>query len=56
MDEFNFDEMISLDDIEVHTLTTDELNLITGGMMKMDEGFNETKLASYKDLYGEVWF
>lgn len=56
MDEFNFDEVTSLDDIEAHTLTVDELDLITGGMMKMDDGFNEAKLALYKDVYGAGWF
>ncbi len=56
MDEFDFDEMVSLDDIEPHTLSADELDLITGGMMKMDAGINEAKFMLYKDRYGTEWF
>ena len=56
MDEFDSDESGSLDEIEVHALTADELSLIAGGMMKMDEGVNAGKLAAYKDVYGEMWF
>ena len=49
MNEFDSDESVSLDEIEVHALTA-------GGMMKMDEGVNAGKLAAYKDVYGEMWF
>ena len=56
MNEFDFDESVSLDEIEVHALTAHELSLIAGGMMKMDEGVNVGKLASYKEMYGEMWF
>ncbi len=56
MNEFDSDESVSLDEIEVHALTADELSLIAGGMMKMDEGVNAGKLAAYKDVYGEMWF
>lgn len=56
MNEFDSDESVSLDEIEVHALTADELSLIAGGMMKMDEGINASKLAAYKEVYGEMWF
>ncbi len=56
MNEFDFNESVYLDEIEVHTLTADELSLIAGGMMKMDEGVNVGKLAAYKEMYGDMWF